>query len=376
MNENPIQLPELLLTKGDSGPAVAEVHQRLARLGYLEPSTPAEDTQGFIFDAELDKATRVFQIERGINSDGVVGPITFKRLEEARWELGDRVLSYSFSHMTAGDDVLSLQQRLNDLGFNAGRIDGVFGPDTDKAVREFQRNVGVEADGTCGPTMWQALDRLSRAVTGGASNKLRSALFHDVARTGVANKVVVLDPGHGGPDHGILANRLAESIVADDLSRRIEGRLAALGTQVLITRPMSFELEEELDEASRAQFANETGADLVVSLHTNNDLSPQAHGVSTYYYGHSRGGSELGSRFAELVLDEIVTRTDLSDCRSHAKTWDLLRMTRMPAVRIETGFVTNPHDASRLADAAFRDALADAIANAVVEFFSPETSDD
>lgn len=360
--------------KGDQSPAVAEVRERLTRLGYLsapdsDPTANSESDD--VYDTSVYQAVKAFQLERGIDSDGIVGLSTFKRLEEARWNLGDRILSYSATHMVAGDDVLSLQQRLNDLGFDAGRVDGVFGPDTDRAVREFQRNVGGAADGTCGPEMWADLDRLNRAVTGGASRVLRSEHFYDQARTGVANKVVILDPGHGGPDYGTVAHRLAESIVADDLARRIEGRLAALGTQVLITRPMSVDLEHEISEASRADYANQNGADLVVSLHTNSHVSPSARGVATYYFGHDKGSSALGQRLAELVLDEIVAKTDLPDCRSHAKTWDLLRITRMPAVRVEAGFISSPHDASRLADAGFRDVLADAISQAIVEFFNP-----
>lgn len=381
MNDQATTGPRFRFALGDKAPAVAEVRERLVRLGYLpEPDSAGNSTgdsaSNDVFDEDVYRAVRAFQLDRGIDSDGIVGQTTFKRLEEARWQLGDRILSYSATHMTAGDDVLTLQQRLNDLGFDAGRVDGVFGPDTDHAVREFQRNVGASADGTCGPEMWTDLDRLNRAVTGGASRVLRSEHFYDQARTGVANKVVILDPGHGGPDYGTVAHRLAESIVADDLTRRIEGRLAALGTQVLITRPMSADVEKPISEAQRAHYANDNAADLVVSLHTNAHTTANARGVSTYYFGHDKGGSALGQRLAELVLDEIIAKTDLPDCRAHGKTWDLLRITRMPAVRVEAGFITNPTDAGRLADATFRDTLADAISHAIVEFFNPTSTTD
>ncbi len=62
---------------------------------------------------------------------------------------------------------------------------------------------------------------------------------------------------------------------------------------------------------------------------------------------------------------EIVARTDLGDLRSHAKTFDILRRTRMPAVRIDAGYLTNPGDAARLADPAFRDVIAEAVVVAV-----------
>ncbi len=361
------QPPTLLLASGSTGPAVAEVRDRLMRLGLLVTSGRSD-----VFDLDVDAAVRVFQQDRGITIDGIVGRTTFRRLEEARWNLGDRVVSYSPGRLTAGDDVAELQRRLNAMGFDSGRVDGMFGPDTDHALREFQRNVGIDVDGTCGPDVWRALDRLNRTVTGGAPQQLRSDHHHELARTGVADKVIVLDPGHGGPDHGNVGHRLAESIVADDLCRRIEGRLAAIGTQVLVSRPMTHELDHEIDESSRAQFANENGADLVVSLHTDSEASGRARGVSTYYFGNAHDESVLGMRFAEIVQAEVLRRTDLDDCRSHAKTWDLLRMTQMPAVRIEFGYLTNRHDAERLSDAAFRDAVAEAVAVAIVRFFAPE----
>ncbi len=363
----PVELPTLHLARGVRNPAVAEVRDRLERLGLLGVCRSEPD----LFDEDVDAAVRAFQQERGIDVDGTVGVGTFRRLEEARWNLGDRIISYSAGHLVAGDDIAQLQQRLNTLGFDSGRVDGVFGPDTDRALRDFQRNVGTDVDGTCGPEVWRALDRLSRTVTGGAAANLRSDHEHALARTGVANKVVVIDPGHGGPDYGNVSHRLAESIVADDLGRRIQGRLAAIGTQALLTRPKTFELDEEVDEVTRATFANETGADLVVSLHTDIEPTGLGRGVSTYFYGHARDHSVLGRRFAELVQSEIVARTDLVDCRAHGKTWDLLRITRMPAVRIEFGYLSNEQDAQRLADGDFRDAVAEAVATAVVRFFDP-----
>lgn len=359
-------LAELKLAQGDSGPVVAEVRDRLARLGLMPAAGPSES-----FDSETDAAVRAFQQQRGMTVDGIVGPHTYRRLEEARWNLGDRVLSYSPGHLTAGDDVVQLQRHLERLGFGTGRVDGLFDSDTDGALREFQRNVGVEADGICGPVVWKALDRLARSVSGGGTDRLRLEHDSDRLRTGVTGRVVVIDPGHGGPDYGEIGHRLAESIVADDLARRVEGRLAAIGTQVLLSRPLTHNLERELSESDRARFANDNGADVVVSLHADAEDSGRACGVATYYYGSDAGVSLLGQRLAELLQQNITQQTDLADCHAHAKTWDLLRLTRMPAVRVECGYLTNRGDTSRLADASFRDALADGIARAITQFFAP-----
>jgi N-acetylmuramoyl-L-alanine amidase len=365
--------------RGDTGAAVAEIRDRLGRLGLLAggtpTSTPGHDPSSACFDDAVDVAVRAFQQERGLTVDGVVGVQTFRRLEEARWELGDRVLSFSPGHLVTGDDVLALQQRLSGLGFDLGRVDGVFGRATDAALREFQRSVGVDPDGTCGPDTFRAMERLRRTMSGagggGSAETLRELHVLETLLSGVADKVVVLDPGHGGLDTGLVHAGLSEAVIAGDLATRIEGRLAAIGVQVLLTR--SPEGATALEEAERAHFSNDTAADLVVSLHADSVESSAPAGCATFYYGDAVAGtgSALGARFAEMVQEEICSRTDLTDCRTHAKTWDLLRMTRMPAVRIECGYLSNPRDARRLSDPAFRDAVAEGIAAAVVRFFAP-----
>lgn len=360
--------------RGDSGAAVAEIRDRLHRLGLLSEPGSTPDSSPATFDEAVDEAVRAFQQQRGLTVDGIVGVQTFRHLEEARWQLGDRILSFRAGWLISGDDVRALQQRLAGLGFHVDRVDGIFGPQTDRALREFQRSVGVDSDGTCGPETYRALARLARTMSGGAvsSTTLRELTALESLRTGVADKVVVIDPGHGGEDLGLTHGSLTESTVAGDLARRVEGRLAALGVQVLMTRAV--DSTRSMDESQRAAFANHTGADLVLSVHVDSVDTPHAAGCATFYYGDPLvgTGSRLGARIADMVQEEVCARTDLTDCRTHAMTWDLLRLTRMPAVRIECGYLSNPRDAARLADPSFRDAVAEGIASAVVRFFAPD----
>jgi N-acetylmuramoyl-L-alanine amidase len=76
-----------------------------------------------------------------------------------------------------------------------------------------------------------------------------------------------------------------------------------------------------------------------------------------------------------LVQREIVNRTGLRDCRIHSKTWDLLRQTRMPAVRVEVGYLTSPDDRALLVDARFRDRVIEAIVAAVRRMYLPVEPD-
>jgi N-acetylmuramoyl-L-alanine amidase len=350
---------------GDTGPVVAEVRDRLIRLGLL-PATAAE-----LFDDSMDSAVRAFQQQQGLNVDGIVGPETFRRLEEARWRLGDRVLSFSAGHMQIGDDATALQRRLTDMGFDSGRVDGVFGPSTDHALRDFQRNVGLEPDGVCGPMTLRALDRLARTVSGGAPEELRDQQALVRLQTGTADKVIVIDPGHGGNDPGRSLETVTEQSVIDDICSRLEGRLSALGVQVLLTRPLGVNHLSPSTEVQRAQFANRVGADIVISLHCDWEPSGRGSGAATYYYGSARTASMVGRRFAELLQEHVVERTGLRDCRTHAKTWDLLRLTRMPAVRLEAGYLSNADDRQRLSEAHIRQEIAESIASALHDFFAP-----
>ena len=79
-----------------------------------------------------------------------------------------------------------------------------------------------------------------------------------------------------------------------------------------------------------------------------------------------------GHLAAQLLLEGITDRTDLADGDKHPKTWDLLRLTRMPTVRVTCGNLAFPADNQRLTDPAFVDALARAVADSVERFFSPE----
>lgn len=346
---------------GDSGEAVRQIVDLLQAQGLLHGEHPT-------YDEDVARAVRGFQQDRGLRVDGVVGPATFVRLHEARWHLGDRILTHLPGHLIAGDDVYSLQQRLLELGFATGRVDGYFGAQTESAVRDFQRNIGVPADGTCGPATLQALQRLSPLVRGGSPNAMRAEEHIRAAGPHLSGKTVVIDP-HGG---GHLADAYAAEgarLVAD-LAQRIVGRLVAIGVRAYLCGALP-------TEYLRADFANRAAADLVVSLGVEASDSPEAAGVGSYYFGSAQHGtySTVGERLASLIQREMVARTDSVDLRCHAKTWELLRRTRMPAVRTDVGYLSNETDRGRLRDPNFRDVLAEAVVVGVQRFYLPPEQD-
>src|SRR5919107_3947806 len=124
------------LRRGDTGPAVVEIHRMLSQFGLLGDATdgPADH-----FDEAVEHAVRAFQQQRGLITDGIVGPATYRALRDATYQLGARPLAYLVSAPVSGDDVLALQDRLLELGYDAGRPNGVFAAQTEAALRTFQR---------------------------------------------------------------------------------------------------------------------------------------------------------------------------------------------------------------------------------------------
>jgi N-acetylmuramoyl-L-alanine amidase len=364
--------PSFAFRYGDSGPAVIEIRSKLDTLGLLSPRS-ADNTLDAKFDDICDRAVRAFQQQRGLNVDGVVGPQTYRFLEEARWRLGDRILRYSISGVMVGDDARALQQRLAELGFDPGRVDGIFGPKTEQALRDFQRNLDLSADGSCGPATLKAIKALGRLVVGGQPQAMRESEIIHRAGPALSGKVVIVDAGYSGTQSRRGIDDLAVRAVIGDLASRVEGRLGAAGVQAFL----SHSINSPTDELTRANFANATEANLVISLDVDEHDNPLASGVATYHYGGDRDGghSAVGEKFAGLLQREILARTDLHNCRTHGKTWDLLRHTRMPAVKVDVGYITNVGDAARLADPSFRDVLAEAIVVAVQRLYLPPDLD-
>jgi N-acetylmuramoyl-L-alanine amidase len=268
------------------------------------------------------------------------------------------------------------------MGYDVGRPDGIYAANTARAVARFQREVGLPPDGSCGPYTLGALRRLGRKVVGGSPLLLREADAFRASGPALVGKRIVVDPGHGGSDPGIVVPdgvlRWTEADLVYDLAARLEGRLAAAGMRVHLTRgPMRAAHGDALSDRDRAALANQLGADLFISVHLDEYPNPAAEGVATYHYGSLSGGvtSTVGERLAGLVQREIVARTGMRNCQTHAKTWELLRLTKMPAVRLDVGYLTSPVDRARLTDAFFRERIVEAIVAAVQRMYYPVEAD-
>ncbi|MGH2710942.1 MAG: N-acetylmuramoyl-L-alanine amidase [Actinomycetota bacterium] len=353
-----------LIRRGDRGPRVRDVQSRLLGLGFTVEAT---DLEGHTFDESTEGALKAFQQERGLLVDGVVGPNTWHELIEAGYALGDRIL-YLRRPFTRGDDVRALQRRLNLIGFDPGREDGILGEQTGKAILDFQRNVGLHADGIAGATTIQALDRLIAApVTRTGRTSVRETEGLRAPGSSLAGRRVAIDAGHGPDDPGFIGSGGSrENDVTYDLADALKDELTERGAAPLILRVR----QEDPDQSERAARANEADAEVLVSIHLNGHDDAAAEGSSSYYFGAIGAGSVAGQALAELVQDELTAALGLRDGRAHPKAFPILRETRMTAIQVEPCFITNPKEELLLGEEPFRREVARALASAIERYFA------
>ncbi|MDR3670026.1 MAG: N-acetylmuramoyl-L-alanine amidase [Holophaga sp.] len=215
--------------------------------------------------------------------------------------------------------------------------------------------------------------------------------------------LVELDPGHGGEDDGAKGRRgLLEKDVALDLANDLAEQLAAAGMEARLTRRS----DVLIPLWDRARKANADGADLFISLHLNADPSRQAKGSEVYFLSMG-AGDRMAAELAAVenaggkdsldpdsvvagILSDLSQKAFLQDSERLAVAiqaqlnllggikqrgvkqapFVVLRGAAMPAVLVETAFISNPREEARLMDPAFRKRVAQAIARGVRRYFA------
>ena len=284
-----------------------DLQRRLSLIGYSTEGDPQE------FGTTTEAALRRFQSDRGLVVDGICGPQSWNALVEADHRLGDRLLYYR-SPMMRGDDVAELQQRLGQLGFDPQWVDGILGPRTENAIRQFQQNVGLRDDGVVGRDTVDALDRLTRRTTGDvtiAEVREHDRLRHQPNRV-EGRRIVVGDTGE-------------LPVIAQAVARH----LRQAGADVL-----SFSTP---DLSHQARTSNQWTGEIYLGVTLANDN----FGVSYFSMSgfESVGGRALAQRCCTALAPLLATPTP-----TKAMRLPILRETRMPAVwcRIGPGAIVVP----------------------------------
>lgn len=290
-----------LYHRGDRGAPVRDVQDRLHALGF----TCDTDELG-VFDSDTFAAVHDFQTSRGLPSDGIVGPETWRSLVEAGYRLGDRMLYHRIPKMR-GDDVAELQARLNSLGFETGKVDGVFGPDTLSGLLDFQHNRDMAEDGIAGPRVSEELRLVDLATQKHGREAVRERQWLETLPRSIAGQRIYLDPECRSDSEGAATWMAA-----------IE---ASAGIQILGGSPaISRSIDTSPPPRLRSQRANRTNVDLVVGFYVPKD--DEDEGV--YYFSSEHSRSEAGLVVAQHIADRLVVKP-------LGRTMPILKETRAPA---------------------------------------------
>lgn len=239
---------------GDRGDAVADVQRRLSALGY---SVGPSGVDG-VFAEETKKAVQTFQAGRSLADTGIVDEKTWRSLVEATVKLGDRLL-YLRSPFFHGDDVRELQERLNTLGFNCGAVDGVFGRMTERAVRDFQTNTGLPADGIVGEATLTAMGKLRNITESKSATSLPRRRPKPFSSAAVfRHRTVEIVCGSEGQEAAARGR-------CEDLSERLKNLLELLGARVGIVSPEEAERQAPAASTASVRIAFDLGGEDVES---------------------------------------------------------------------------------------------------------------
>lgn len=184
----------------------------------------------------------------------------------------------------------------------------------------------------------------------------------------LANKVIVVDPGHGGCDPGASRGTYIEKEITLAVSQQLASQLTEAGAVVILLRNEDRDLVAEgfsgsiaarkrEDLKSRVKKANEAGADLYVSIHTNADPSPRWSGAQVFYNKESK----ISKLSAVCIQDEMTKQLGNTKRKAAPGDYYILRNTEMPAVIVEAGFISNPEEGGLLVTPAYQNKLAAAV---------------
>lgn len=194
----------------------------------------------------------------------------------------------------------------------------------------------------------------------------------DVALSNVKNKIITIDPGHGGSDSGAVGpNGYTEKEGTFAISQKVASILNQSGAKVVMTRDSDVDVygpnasaRNELQ--ARVDVGNNANSDIFVSIHCNAFVNPAANGTQTFYYG----SSYQGQRLAQSIQEKMIEANGLRDRGISTCNFYVVKHSYMPGVLIETAFITNYDEEALLSDDEWQTTMAKAIAEGINEYFS------
>lgn len=179
------------------------------------------------------------------------------------------------------------------------------------------------------------------------------------------SRIICIDPGHGGKDPGAVNGECQEKRLALKIAYKLTDKITQYDFKVLPTR----QGDKYVSLQERCDMANKCNCDIFVSIHINSATNPSANGIETLCY------EEFQSKnLAKYIQKALISATGAKD--RGVKITNMLYVltnTKMPAVLVEVGFISNQEDLELLIDDYYQDKIAGAIALGICDYFQIQT---
>lgn len=178
---------------------------------------------------------------------------------------------------------------------------------------------------------------------------------------------IVIDPGHGGFEGGAHANGTDEKDLCLRIGMLLRSRLEHKGYHVIMTRTR----DEHVPLKKRAEIANQSKSQVLLSLHFNAAKSKSAKGIEIFYVSKTENTRAKKSKLlAQMILSKLLSNTGAESRGVKEGNLCVIRETHMPSVLIEGGFMTNDEELKKIRDERYLDKLAEGISEGLDQYFS------
>ncbi|TCP24198.1 N-acetylmuramoyl-L-alanine amidase [Scopulibacillus darangshiensis] len=195
----------------------------------------------------------------------------------------------------------------------------------------------------------------------------------------LSGRVIVIDPGHGGPDGGAEGGKTKEKDIALKISKDLRDYLQESGALVLMTRETDRDLADKdkgglsarktQDLKRRAKFIDDADPDCVISLHLNAIPSPRWRGAQTFYHPKSKENKVLAKFIQDSLRNQIKNTDRFAKAIEHVY---LLKRSKAPSSLVEVGFLSNPDERQLLETKDYQKKIAVSIYNGILRYFTNE----
>lgn len=185
------------------------------------------------------------------------------------------------------------------------------------------------------------------------------------------NKIIYIDPGHGGSDPGAMYREIEEKVINLDISKQLRTKLQELGATVYLTREDDYDLSvphtinhKRSDLSRRGNIINKSECDLFLSIHLNADSANSMKGAQVFYHSRNKENEKIAKIFQELFHEQLYSQ------REYKRANDLYLLNRIerPGVLLELGFLSNSSERYLLQTKDYQHKLVNVITDGVLQY--------